>query len=102
LWKGLEKIDVRKGQAAQRLASLELRVRGLNPALAKIPITHRWGGPILLTNGFMPVFRKHPKSDRVIVAGGYCGHGVALSVYLGNWAAEHLLGRRKLPNWPPR
>jgi glycine/D-amino acid oxidase-like deaminating enzyme len=100
LWKGLEKIDLRKGEAAQRLASLEQRVRGLHPALVKTRITHRWGGPILLTNGFMPVFRKHPKSDRVIVAGGYSGHGVALSVYLGNWAAEHLLGRRELPNWP--
>jgi glycine/D-amino acid oxidase-like deaminating enzyme len=102
LWKGLEKIDVRKGEAAQRLASLEHRVRGLHPALAKIRVTHRWGGPILLTNGFMPVFRKHPKSDRVVVAGGYSGHGVALSVYLGNWAADYLLGRRDLPNWPLR
>ena len=102
LWKGLETIDVRKGEAAQRLASLEQRVRALHPALAKIGVTHRWGGPILLTNGFIPVFRKHPKSDRVIVAGGYSGHGVALSVYLGNWAAEHLLGRRELPNWPLR
>jgi gamma-glutamylputrescine oxidase len=63
-------------------------------------VTHRWGGPILLTKEFLPVFRKHPGSERVIVAGGYSGHGVALSVYLGRWAAEHLLGRRKLPNWP--
>ena len=102
LWKGLEKIDVCKGEAAQRLASLEHRVRGLHPALAKIRVTRRWGGPILLTNGFIPVFRKHPKNDHVIVAGGYSGHGVALSVYLGNWAAEHLLGRRELPHWPLR
>jgi len=102
LWKGLERIDVRRGVAAQRLASLERRVRGLHAALTKIRVTHRWGGPILLTDGFRPVFRKHPKSDRVIVAGGYSGHGVALSVYLGNWAAEHLLGRRELPNWPLR
>jgi glycine/D-amino acid oxidase-like deaminating enzyme len=102
LWKGLEKIDVRNGEAAQRLASLENRVRGLHPALGKIRVTHRWGGPILITNGFLPVFRQHPKSERVIVAGGYSGHGVALSVYLGGWAAEHLLGRRELPNWPLR
>jgi glycine/D-amino acid oxidase-like deaminating enzyme len=74
----------------------------LHPALAKIRVTQRWGGPILLTNGFIPVFRKHPKNDHVIVAGGYSGHGVALSVYLGNWAAEHLLGRRELPHWPLR
>jgi gamma-glutamylputrescine oxidase len=91
---------VRKGEAMGRLESLEKRVRGLHPALEKIRVTHRWGGPILLTKEFLPVFRKHPGSERVIVAGGYSGHGVALSVYLGRWAAEHLLGRRKLPNWP--
>jgi len=34
-----------------------------------------------------------------MVLGGYCGHGVALSVYLGKWAAEALLGRRALPSW---
>lgn len=102
LWKGLEKVDVRKGAAAERLDSLEQRVRGLHPLLAKIRVTHRWGGPILLTRGFLPVFRAHPKSERVVVLGGYSGHGVALSVYLGKWAAEHLLGRRQLPNWATR
>lgn len=102
LWKGLEKVDVHKEAAAERLSSLEQRVRGLHPSLAKIRVTHRWGGPILLTHGFLPVFREHPKSDRVVVLGGYSGHGVALSVHLGRWAAEHLLGRRKLPNWLPR
>jgi len=100
MWQGLEHVDVRKGVAAERLKSLEKRVRALHPVLKKIRITHRWAGPILLTKGFMPVFRKHPRSDRVIVAGGYSGHGVALSVYLGKWAAGHLLGRRELPDWP--
>jgi glycine/D-amino acid oxidase-like deaminating enzyme len=100
LWKGLEKIDVRRGEASERLASLEKRVRGLHPALQRIRVTHRWGGPILITHGFLPVFRKHPKSEKVVVLGGYSGHGVALSVYLGKWAAEHLLGQRQLPKWP--
>jgi len=99
IWKGLEKIDVRKGEARQRLESLERRIRRLHPVLEKIRVTHRWGGPILITKKFLPVFRKHPRSARVIVAGGYSGHGVALSVYLGKWAAEHLLGRRELPAW---
>jgi len=99
MWKGLEGLDVRRGAAAERLQSLEKRVRALHPALEKVRVTHRWGGPILLTRGFVPVFHKHPKSDRVIVAGGYSGHGVALSVYLGKWAAEHLVSGRKLPKW---
>lgn len=100
LWKGLEKVDVRKGEAAERLESLEKRVRGLHPELRKVRVTHRWGGPILVTHGFLPVFREHPKSKKVLVLGGYSGHGVALSVYLGKWAAEHLVGQRKTPKWP--
>jgi len=102
LWKGLEKIDVRTGEAAERLKSLEKRVRELHPQLRKIRVTHRWGGPILITQGFLPVFRTHPRSKRVVVSGGYSGHGVALSVYLGRWAAEHLVRGRPLPNWQPR
>jgi len=35
----------------------------------------------------------------VLVLAGYNGHGVALSVYLGQWAAEALLGTRPLPVW---
>jgi len=99
LWKGLEKVDVRKGEAAERLKSLEKRVRELHPGLRKVRVTHRWGGPILITHGFLPVFREHPKSKRVVVSGGYSGHGVALSVYLGKWAAEHLVRQRPLPKW---
>jgi glycine/D-amino acid oxidase-like deaminating enzyme len=78
---------------------LEKRVKELHPELRKIRVTHRWGGPILITHGFLPVFREHPKSKKVVVSGGYSGHGVALSVYLGKWAAEHLVGQRELPKW---
>ena len=46
-----------------------------------------------------PIFRRHPRSDCVTVLAGYNGHGVALSVYLGKWAAEAMLGRRELPRW---
>jgi len=45
------------------------------------------------------VFMRHPRSSRVIVLGGYAGQGVALSVHLGRWAAEAMLGRRELPHW---
>ncbi len=102
LWGGLERFDVRRGEPAARLRSLEKRVRFLHPAMRNIRITHRWGGPILTTKGFMPTFRAHPESKNVVVLGGFSGHGVALSVYLGRWAAEHLLGRRELPAWPAR
>jgi glycine/D-amino acid oxidase-like deaminating enzyme len=99
VWSGLEKFDIRRGEPAERVRSLEKRVRQLHPALKRVRITHRWGGPILLTKGFLPVFRQHPRSENVIVLGGYSGHGVAQSVYLGRWAAEALLGRRSVPDW---
>ena len=99
LWGGLERFDVRRGEAAARLRSLEKRVRLLHPELKKVRITHSWGGPILTTKDFMPTFRAHPESKNVVVLGGFSGHGVALSVYLGSWAAEHFLGKRRLPRW---
>jgi glycine/D-amino acid oxidase-like deaminating enzyme len=98
-WRELAEIDVRSGKALELLDKLENRVRHLHPALLDVQITHRWGGPILITEDWMPVFELHPKSANVVVLGGYSGHGVALSLYLGSWAAEVLLGRRALPSW---
>jgi glycine/D-amino acid oxidase-like deaminating enzyme len=95
----LHRYDVRRGQAAARLGWLESRVRNLHPALASVRIMYRWGGPILLTEKMRPIFRRHPCSKQVMVLAGYNGHGVALSVYLGKWAAEVLLNRRALPHW---
>jgi glycine/D-amino acid oxidase-like deaminating enzyme len=95
----LHRFDVRRGASAERLRWLESRVRNLHPALASVRITHRWGGPILLTEKMRPIFRRLPRSKQVMVLAGYNGHGVALSVYLGKWAAEALLARRPLPHW---
>jgi gamma-glutamylputrescine oxidase len=95
----LHRYDVRRGEAAERLRWLEERVRNLHPDLGRVRITHRWGGPILLTEGMRPIFRRHPRSKQLMILAGYNGHGVALSVYLGKWAAETLLGRRQLPDW---
>jgi glycine/D-amino acid oxidase-like deaminating enzyme len=110
----LKGYDVRRGEAADRLRWLENRVRHLHPALASVRVTHRWGGPILFTEKMLPIFRwlapkgfttkgftpeGHPRSKQVMVLAGYNGHGVALSVYLGKWAAEALLARRPLPHW---
>jgi glycine/D-amino acid oxidase-like deaminating enzyme len=98
-WRGLASVNVTSGRALELLDKLENRVRRLHPALLDVQITHRWGGPILITEDWRPVFELHPKSANAVVLGGYSGHGVALSVYLGLWAAEFLLGRRALPKW---
>ena len=99
LWGGLERFSVDHGEPAARLRSLEKRVRLLHPALNKIRVTHRWGGPILTTKDFMPTFRRHPENKNVVVLGGFSGHGVALSVYLGHRAAQHFIGKYQLPRW---
>lgn len=99
VWSGLEEFDIRRGEPAERIRSLEKRVRLLHPALKKVRITHRWGGPILITKNFLPVFRPHSKNKNAIVLGGYSGHGVALSVYLGQWAARVMLGLHSFPSW---
>jgi glycine/D-amino acid oxidase-like deaminating enzyme len=64
-----------------------------------VKVTHRWGGPILITKKFLPIFRRHSKNKNVMVLGGYSGHGVALSVYLGRRAAESMISGTALPNW---
>jgi glycine/D-amino acid oxidase-like deaminating enzyme len=101
----LEEVDVASAEPARMFANFERRVRGLHPELAGLQFTHQWGGPILFRENWTPVFGMHPESENAIVLGAYAGHGVALSVYLGTWAAEALLGRRKLPAWgklPPK
>ncbi|MGH7838209.1 MAG: hypothetical protein ACREQC_10375, partial [Candidatus Binataceae bacterium] len=100
---GLERVDIQAGEPARMFAVFEERVRGLHPALASAAFTHRWGGPILFRDSWTPVFDWHPRRRNTardaVVLGAYAGHGVALSSYLGAWAAEALLGRRELPRW---
>jgi glycine/D-amino acid oxidase-like deaminating enzyme len=98
-WSELLNLNVSTGEAAGLMRLLESRVHSLHPALNTIEFTKRWGGPILIADEMTPVFRYHLKSKNIIVLGGYSGHGVALSVYLGRWAADVLAGQRKLPSW---
>jgi gamma-glutamylputrescine oxidase len=98
-WRELLTLNVSEGQPAELLANLEKRVHELHPALRGVRLSHRWGGPILIANKWQPVFRRHAEHNNVIVLGAFSGHGVALSVYLGAWAAEAMLGKRELPHW---
>ena len=99
----LDAVNIRSAESAGTLSRLEERVRHLHPALNQVKYTHRWGGPILFRDSWKPVFDWHPHSEgtkNAIVAGAYAGHGVALSSYLGKWAAEILTDQGpKLPRW---
>jgi len=98
-WRELLALNVVEGRACELLSELEGRVRRLHRALRSVRISHRWGGPILIADKWEPIFKRHTEHENVIVLGAYSGHGVALSVYLGAWAAEAMLGRRELPEW---
>ena len=95
----VEEIDIASGESARMFASLERRIRHLKPGFDDLTFTHLWGGPILFRDNWTPVFSHHPESRDGIVLGAFAGHGVALSSYLGHWAAEAMLGRRDLPKW---
>ena len=98
-WRGLRSLNIEVGEALEVYERLEKRIHRLHPALRDVKFTHRWGGPICITENWRPVFEAHPDSRNAIVLGAYSGHGVAQSVYLGAWAAEALLGGRELPHW---
>jgi len=98
-WRELLALDITIGQAAELLGQLEQRVHELHPVLQDVRLSHRWGGPILIADKWHPAFARHGVNRNVIVLGAYSGHGVALSVYLGAWAAEAMLGKRELPQW---
>ena len=95
----VEQIDIAAEESSRMFASLERRIRHLQPGLEQLNFTHRWGGPILFRDSWTPVFDRHPAGSNGIVLGAFAGHGVALSVYLGTWAADIMLGRRNLPEW---
>ena len=98
-WRELLTLNVSEGQPAELLSNLEKRIRELHPALRDVRLIHRWGGPILIADKWEPVFHRHAENRKVIVLGAFSGHGVALSVYLGAWAAEAMLDKRELPHW---
>ncbi len=82
------------------LADLEGRVRGLHPVLRSVRVTHRWAGPIGLTEDFRPRFERWKGCPDALAAAGFCGHGVALSVRVGRLLAGALLKDEPLPPGP--
>lgn len=82
----------------QLFESLERRLHGLHPALRRIRLTHRWIGPLCITDDGKPLIASQ-QDGRVLIATGYRGHGVALSVRVGKLLAEVLAGQGSLPTW---
>ena len=89
-------------EAVPLFHSLEQRIRGLHPALQHIRITHRWMGPLCMTEDGKPIITSLDEQGRVFLATGYRGHGVALSVRVGKLLAAVLAGQSGLPAWSYR
>ncbi|MGB6116794.1 MAG: FAD-binding oxidoreductase [Mesorhizobium sp.] len=62
------------------------------PELGKVDITHSWGGFVGITIPRKPFVRE--VMPNVISAGGYSGHGVMLSNFVGKLYAETVAGNR--------
>jgi glycine/D-amino acid oxidase-like deaminating enzyme len=95
----LEQLDVSTGQSGAALDALQQRVRQLHPRLHQVSFSASWAGPIAFRENAIPLIAQHPSSPRVMVAGAYAGHGVALSVRMGQLLARSIAEGRPLPAW---
>ncbi|WP_104491108.1 NAD(P)/FAD-dependent oxidoreductase [Paracoccus denitrificans] len=68
------------------------QIAEIYPALKDVEITHGWGGYVGITMPRQPFVRE--VMPNVISAGGYSGHGVMLSNFVGKLYAETVSGNR--------
>ncbi len=95
----LEAMDTNSAEPSAVLDALEARVRRLNPVLRDVRFSARWAGPIAIPEDFTPILGRLPEAPNVLVAGGYSGHGVALSVHAGALIARAIIDGTPLPAW---
>lgn len=69
---------------------LSHRLANLFPQLKGVSIEHVWGGTLAITVSRLPFVRR--VAPNILAAGGYSGHGVALSGMAGRVMAEAILG----------
>lgn len=95
----IERVAIDADESRDVLARLTARVRALNPALGEVGFSALWAGPIGIPGDLLPLAGRLPEAPAVLVAGGYSGHGVALSVRLGKLLADAIVEQRALPAW---
>lgn len=69
------------------------QIAEIYPALKDVEITHGWGGYVGITLPRQPFVRE--VMPNVISAGGYSGHGVMLSNFVGKLYADTVAGNRE-------
>jgi gamma-glutamylputrescine oxidase len=94
---------------------IELEMRKIFPELADVRVADRWSGRIGSVLDRMPRLGRLPSAPGVWFTGGWCGHGIPLSVQAGFEIAQRITGGRaerevawyrervpSLPAGPPR
>jgi gamma-glutamylputrescine oxidase len=72
--------------------ALGLAFRRLFPHGRAPGVARSWAGTIGYTLDGVPALGPLPGLPRVLHVGGWCGHGIALSLAAGRWAADLLAG----------
>jgi glycine/D-amino acid oxidase-like deaminating enzyme len=68
----------------------------LFPELAKVRIDYCWGGSVDMTSDRLPRAGEH---EGMFYAMGYSGHGVQMSVHMGQILADMMEGRGDTNPW---
>ena len=79
-------------QGHRDYARLESRFHRLFPALADVPITHRWAGHVGTTLDMTPTIGALGPDRNILFAGGYTGHGVPVAVLAGRLLRDMVAG----------
>jgi glycine/D-amino acid oxidase-like deaminating enzyme len=80
------------GEGHRDYRRLQRVFRHLYPALADVPITHRWAGHVGLTLDMLPTVGALGPPGNVLFAGGYSGHGVPVAVLAGRLLRDLVAG----------
>ena len=79
------------GYPTDILGALRRRMERLFPQLSGVGIDYHWGGTLGITMTRLPMLRR--VSPGVLAAGGFSGHGVALTGLAGKMMAEAVAGQ---------
>jgi glycine/D-amino acid oxidase-like deaminating enzyme len=80
------------GEGHRDYGRLERVFRRLFPALADVPITHRWAGHVGVPLDRVPTIGAFGPAHNVFFAGGYAGHGVPVAVLAGRLLRDLVAG----------
>ena len=90
-------VGVRLNQTTEVVQmALEQVFPRLFPHLTLPPIASRWAGIMAFTPDYLPIVDHVPDMPRVIVVGGFCGHGMPFALRVGQLLTEALIAEE----WP--